>query len=143
MEVRQRLEHGPEAPGAAREALDAVLAARLDEGALAELRLVVSELVTNAVRHGAARDGSVDLAVSLGDGVARVDVIDGGDGFLPPTGPPDPEEPGGWGLIVVERLARRWGIDDEYGTHVWAEMPIAGDLGSGGAPSFAGLARNV
>jgi len=143
MYVRQKLPHGAQAPGVAREVVDSLLDARLTARTLSELRLVVSELVTNAVRHGEERDGVVELFVTLGGGVARVEVIDGGAGFEPPPGPRRPEEPGGWGLIVVDRLASRWGVEGGPRTRVWAELPLDTFDTSGGATTAPAYARNV
>jgi hypothetical protein len=85
----------------------------------------------------------VELFVTVGGGVARVEVIDGGAGFEPPPGAPRPEEPGGWGLIVVDRLASRWGIEGSPRTRVWAELPLDTFDTSGGAPTAPAYARNV
>ena len=66
-------------------ARDAALAFRslLPERGVEDLRLVLSELVTNAVVHG---DGAtIDLRLEAEGGVVRGEVVDGGDGFaLPP-----------------------------------------------------------
>lgn len=141
--VRQRLPHAANAPSAAREVVDAVLADRVSADRLDELRLLVSELVTNAVRHGLARRGAVDFLVTVASGVARVEVIDGGSGFDAPENPPEPAEPGGWGLVVVDRLASRWGIDGGRTTRVWAELPLD-TFGTNGGGSVAPIhARNV
>jgi anti-sigma regulatory factor (Ser/Thr protein kinase) len=141
--VRQRLSHGNEAPSAAREVVDAVMADRLHENTLAELRLVVSELVTNAVRHGAAREGAVELLVTVDGGRARVEVVDGGSGFEPPAGEPSPGEPGGWGLVVVDRVAARWGVEGDGVTRVWAELAIDTFGTSGGGMTAPVYVRNV
>ena len=126
-ELRQRLPHGPQAPAAARQALES-LSGRLERERLEELRLLVSELVTNSVRHGRPRDGrddGVELTVAVEEDCARVAVVDGGDGFVPAPRPPDLGQPGGWGLVVVDRLARRWGVDGGPGTRVWLEVELA------------------
>lgn len=143
MHVRERLPHGAQAPSVAREVVDALLDARLGAESLSEVRLVVSELVTNAVRHGKPHEGVVELFVTLGGGIARVEVTDGGDGFEPPRGAPPLEEMGGWGLIVVDRLASRWGIDGGPRTRVWAELPLDTFGPGGGATTAPAYARNV
>ena len=143
MYVHQRFPHGADAPGAAREALDAVLFDRVDSDVLAELRLVVSELVTNAVRHGPPDGDAVELMVTLGGDVARIEVADGGSGFEPPARGPAPENPGGWGLVVVDRLASRWGIEGGRSTRVWAEVPLATSGTNGGGPTEPVYARHV
>jgi anti-sigma regulatory factor (Ser/Thr protein kinase) len=123
-EVRHQFPHGPEAPAAARDAVDAVLASQVDCDSLPDLRLCVSELVTNAVRHGHANGGSVELAMDYQPGRLRVEVVDGGNGFVPVPRDPDPTAPGGWGLVVVDQLADRWGVEDAGATRVWFEMNL-------------------
>jgi anti-sigma regulatory factor (Ser/Thr protein kinase) len=123
-ELRYLLPHEPTAPAAAREALSA-LSGAIDEPVLTELQLLVSELVTNAVRHGRGRDGgTVELSIALTRGTARIAVADGGHGFVPPSPPSDPAQPGGWGLVVVDRLAARWGVEREPCTRVWLEVDL-------------------
>jgi anti-sigma regulatory factor (Ser/Thr protein kinase) len=92
---------------------------------------MVSELVTNAVRHGRpVDDDEVELGVWLDQGIARVEVVDGGGGFAAPEGPSDEGRPGGWGLVVVDRLADRWGIDNDGRTRVWLEFSLLEDAPS-------------
>jgi anti-sigma regulatory factor (Ser/Thr protein kinase) len=124
IDATHRFPHGPTAPAAAREAVDVALAGRLAQDRLAELRLLVSELVTNAVRHGLDRRGAVELTMRLAGRRLRVEVVDGGAGFTPPTGEHDPEDPGGWGLVVVDELVDRWGVDVAGGTRVWFERNV-------------------
>jgi anti-sigma regulatory factor (Ser/Thr protein kinase) len=121
-EIRHRLPHGAQAPSAARRALDE-LADALAPDALGRLRLVVSELVTNAVRHGGPTgDGAVELSVGVDAERARVEVVDGGHGFAPPDDLAQDGALGGWGLVVVDRLADRWGIEVNGKTLVWLEF---------------------
>jgi anti-sigma regulatory factor (Ser/Thr protein kinase) len=139
-DLRERLPHAPRAPGSARRSVEAAIGNRLPSGALAELQLVVSELVTNAVRHGAARDGAVELSLALRGEVVRVEVADGGHGFTVPArdlGPAPPGDSdaapaGGWGLVVVDCLARRWGVEGAGGTRVWAEVQLASEAAGAG-----------
>ncbi len=118
----------PPAVADSRDALDR-LAPVLDPSSLENVRLLVSELVTNAVRHGPRDHGAqVGLAARLDGDVLHVEVSDGGPGFRPP--PPRPAERpadavGGWGLVLVERVASRWGIHDGAPTRVWFEMDHA------------------
>ena len=101
-------------------------APRLSRSHLAELRpslepryddvlLLVSELVTNSVRH--SRSDSVDIRVSASDGHIRVEVSDSGPGFDEHTPRGD-----GLGIDIVEKLAQRWGYDSDDGFTVWAEL---------------------
>jgi serine phosphatase RsbU (regulator of sigma subunit)/anti-sigma regulatory factor (Ser/Thr protein kinase) len=104
---------------AAREALSP-LGERLDNSQLETVRLLVTELITNSVKHGDPGDDPVTVTVTLTNGVVRVEVIDGGPGFEPPPRPDKPlESPSGWGLYLVDRLASRWGVD---GGGVWFEL---------------------
>jgi anti-sigma regulatory factor (Ser/Thr protein kinase) len=96
--------------------------ARLDT-----LVLLVSEVVTNAVMHSPARaEAPIVLTASVVGEEVHVAVIDAGEGFTPPTyetsRPPERMTVGGYGLYVVHRAARRWGIDREGGTRVWFEL---------------------
>jgi anti-sigma regulatory factor (Ser/Thr protein kinase) len=86
-----------------------------------DIVLIVSELVTNAVRYDGPR---VDLHVQLRDGVLRVVVHDGASAPDPKRGRDDDDE-GGRGLQIVEALARRWGIQPvPNGKNVWAELDV-------------------
>jgi anti-sigma regulatory factor (Ser/Thr protein kinase) len=123
--VIHRLPYGPQAPAAARDAL-AALDGHIGREELEKLRLLVSELVTNSVRHGEPSPDGVHLEVAVEADCARVAVMDGGRGFVPPPGPPEASYAGGWGLVVVDRLARRWGVDDNGKTRVWLELDLAG-----------------
>jgi anti-sigma regulatory factor (Ser/Thr protein kinase) len=89
----------------------------LPDGAHQTLKLLVSEVVTNAVRHGG--DGQpLELHASWNSEV-RVEVCDHGNGFTPAprSGPLD--EPGGFGLFLVGHLADRWGVETDQCTTVW------------------------
>ena len=89
----------------------------LDDGASDTLRLLVSEVVTNAVRHGG--DGQpVELHASWNAEV-RVEVSDHGRGFSPQPRFGRLDEPGGFGLFLVGRLADHWGVETDGGTTVW------------------------
>lgn len=87
------------------------------------VRLLVSELVTNSVRHAELDpDEWIDLEVDVDLDAVRVTVTDPGGGFNPPTRPPHPTEPSGWGLTLVQRMADRWGISSDGRTQVWFEL---------------------
>ena len=121
-QMRLRLPGGPHAVAAARRGLDS-LKSNLGEKILNDMRLLVSELVTNSVRH-ADRNGSsvVDLEVDVSETRVLVRVIDNGPGFeASPRGPED--DPGsGWGLFLVEEISDRWGVDLNGSTQVWFEL---------------------
>jgi anti-sigma regulatory factor (Ser/Thr protein kinase) len=115
-----RLDRGPDAAARARRGL-ARLRGDLDAPLMETLRLLVTELVTNSVRHTGAR--SVELTVLVGRSSVRTEVTDAGPGFDPAkTGSPAADHTG-WGLFLVERLAERWGVDKNGGpTKVWFEL---------------------
>jgi anti-sigma regulatory factor (Ser/Thr protein kinase) len=113
----------PGSVGRARDAVDQ-LVDRVDDRRLGDLRLLVSEVVTNAVRH-AGQERSDTIFVDIADasgGRVRVEVSDGGKGFTPKQRDPDLERPGGWGLYLVEELADRWGVETGGRTLVWFEL---------------------
>jgi anti-sigma regulatory factor (Ser/Thr protein kinase) len=113
-----------ETPALARHELEAWLPASLAESLRGSLRLLVSELVTNSVRHVSGSAQPVELAVRIGARGIRVEVRDGGAGFKP--GKPEPRgADGGFGLFLVERMASRWGVDTKNGTRVWFELDFA------------------
>lgn len=81
--------------------------------------LVVSELVTNALRYGI---GNVVLRAVFGTDGLSVSVTDSGDS-LPRALPVDSERIGGLGLHIVERLANAWGVSRfPGGKTVWAVL---------------------
>jgi anti-sigma regulatory factor (Ser/Thr protein kinase) len=116
---------GPDAVAAARRAIEQLA----DEEQLArvdDLRLLVSELVTNCVIHGGAGPADrVIVSVERPDDFIRVEVRDRGGGWTKrtrSTSIESDEPPGGWGLMLVGEIADRWGIKSEHGTCVWFEM---------------------
>jgi anti-sigma regulatory factor (Ser/Thr protein kinase) len=124
--VRVELETGPEAAAWARNALFPVEQA-VEPDLMADVRLLVSELVTNSVRHsGALPPDAVGLDVELDSGTIRVEVRDSGSGFEPTLREGDRSRPGGWGLYLVDRLADRWGVARNHFTRVWFEIDLAG-----------------
>ena len=94
----------------------------LDPDQAQSLRLIVSELVTNALRHGA--DGErIDLAVTPKPEFLCVQVTDDGPGIAPRPRALETDEEGGFGLFFVEQLTRRWGVTRENRrTRVWFEL---------------------
>jgi anti-sigma regulatory factor (Ser/Thr protein kinase) len=112
---------GPYAVTAARLAL-ADLDSHLDTSVAFDVRLLVSELVTNSVQHAqVAAEDSIVLVVGIRDDTVRVEVRDDGPGFEPPASPPPEDADAGWGLFLVEQLADSWGMNDA-GKGVWFEI---------------------
>jgi two-component sensor histidine kinase len=99
----------------AREAL-ALFSDVLPAEALADLRLIVTELVTNSVKYGPG----VPIGLSVGfDGGGHLcgEVADGGEGGVLMSRSSDPAD-GGLGLQIVDALTRGWGVHPETST-VW------------------------
>lgn len=114
-------------PALARHRLEGWLPPSLPESERGTLCLLVSELVTNSVRHAAAAAQPVALAVRIAPETIRVEVHDGGSGFHPGTPAPRGADAGfgGYGLFLVERMSSRWGVDTNRGTRVWFELDLA------------------
>jgi PAS domain S-box-containing protein len=119
--VERRFASEPHAAASARRALD-LIGQRLGRSMLENAKLLVSELVTNAVRYGPNRSGAeVRLRASVRPDALRVEVVDDGTGFVLPP-PSGVLAVGGWGLVLVDRVSDRWGIQDGGPTRVWFEL---------------------
>jgi anti-sigma regulatory factor (Ser/Thr protein kinase) len=95
----------------------------LDEVQFNSFELVVSEVVSNAVRHGGDLGEPIRLAVTPKDGYVCVQVTDAGPGLVPKPGALEADDDGGFGLFIVEQLTRRWGVTREDSrTRVWFEL---------------------
>jgi anti-sigma regulatory factor (Ser/Thr protein kinase) len=112
-------------PEARRLACD--LAARyLDAAQFKSFELVVSEVVSNAIRHGGELTEPIRLAVTPKEGYICVQVTDSGPGLVPKPGALEADADGGFGLFIVEQLTRRWGVTREDNrTRVWFELDFA------------------
>lgn len=112
-------------PLAAREArtwLSKLASSHVDETRRPDLELVVTEVVTNAVRHGTP-GSAVQLAATPKPEFLCVQVTDEGPGLVPRPGAMASDENGGFGLFIIEQLTRRWGITREnQRTRVWFEF---------------------
>ena len=107
------------APGAARRAIER-LDGRIADDIASDVKLLVSELITNSVKYGG--QGAVTLTVETDDPRRlRVEVIDQGAGFVPVARDRPATDVGGWGLHLVQTLSNRWGVY-EGSTHVWFEI---------------------
>lgn len=122
MELTRSFPLTPLAPSEARRALDE-LAPALEAETFQDLRIVVTELVANTVRHWGARQADhVQLTVKLAPARVRVEVLHAGE-----TRSAAPAGTGGGhgiGLLLIERLVSRWGIEPGPGTKMWAELPL-------------------
>ena len=90
------------------------------------LELLVCELVNNAVRHGGAGECDlIELELRSIEGGVGVRVTDPGPGFAPAERERPIDEPGGWGLVLVDQMSERWGVVHDGRTHVWLELASA------------------
>jgi signal transduction histidine kinase len=95
--------------------------ADLDPPVMVSLRMLVTELITNSVRHTAAE--SLSLRVAVGKSAVLTEVADAGPGFDPECVEQAGNEDTGWGLFLVQRLADRWGVKhDGPSKRVWFEL---------------------
>ena len=121
-DLHLNLDGTPDAAPAARHALQR-LNGHLDAGTLEKTRLLVTELVSNSVKYGAAP--SVDVRVVVEDRSLRAEVSDEGPLFTPARRAGG-QTHSGWGLYLIDRLADRWGVVREgKKTQVWFELRAA------------------
>jgi anti-sigma regulatory factor (Ser/Thr protein kinase) len=90
-----------------------------DEDRIHDVCLIVSELVTNAVRHGGTR---VRLELALDSGNFTVAAADG-SAVVPQSRSSTDDDENGRGLAIIEALADSWGVDEQAGgKRVWARL---------------------
>lgn len=113
------------APGVARAALDDVIPPPELSVRNEDARLVISELVTNAVKYGESDvSNPIRMVIEADDAVVRVEVAQ----TLPATDlhpvPPrlEGDDIGGWGLHIAESLADAWGYEVGPPGRVWVEF---------------------
>ncbi len=114
-----KIEAQPEGPAQARRIIAEELSGLLSPGELDDMKLIVSELVTNGIVHGGRED---DIPVMLDlrvNGDIRCAVTDQGPGFFARV---RNDARRGWGLRLVEQLSDRWGMQcSPRRTEVWFE----------------------
>jgi anti-sigma regulatory factor (Ser/Thr protein kinase) len=137
IELSQELPAVAASVGRARALVEEIAPEELDDHDLWPARLLLSEVVTNAVRHGARGPGStfgvrlVRRATTL-----RVEVSDGGSGFVPSPRVAGDALGSGWGLHFVADIAQCWGVEVDDRTLVWFEVALDGTRSplAGGEP---------
>jgi anti-sigma regulatory factor (Ser/Thr protein kinase) len=117
------------APARAREMLerlqDELAPERLDDA-----RLLLSEIVANAVEH-VREDGDIEVRVQLQGDVLRVEVLDPGPGFSYEPRTADTGNESGWGLHFAGLIADRWAADRDGRARVWFELGLSNpDVGT-------------
>jgi signal transduction histidine kinase len=122
-DLRIPLPRRRDAARSGRRALEEWLGARVAGDELDRAKLVVTELVANAVDHG---EGAIELRAAVRDRRLIIEVVDEGEGAAIEVREAGRDGRGrgrGRGLRVVDGLAERWGAH-EGTTHVWAELPL-------------------
>jgi two-component sensor histidine kinase len=123
--LRLSIAGGPRAPERARAWLQTA-ASWLPEEIERNLMLLTCELVNNSVLHGkASEQDMIEIELRRTDTGVRAEVSDSGPGFAPKERDKDLDEPGGWGLVLVQSIAKCWGVEREGGTRVWFELARA------------------
>jgi anti-sigma regulatory factor (Ser/Thr protein kinase) len=115
----------PEAPTAARRWLDAISELRSLGQVAFDVRLLVTELVANSVRHAElTASDRITVTLELNADRLRVEVRDPGAGFAFPVRPQKLRIEGGRGLQIVAAIAHRWGIERASPIAVWFEIDL-------------------
>jgi anti-sigma regulatory factor (Ser/Thr protein kinase) len=121
------LPHAPSSVAIARQRLSSeLIASGVTEPVIDDVNVIVSELLSNALRHARPLpSGEVRLAWSMDGDAIEVAVSDGGAMTEPRRSSPTLSSLGGRGLGIVESLAECWGVRHEDGaTTVWAVLRI-------------------
>jgi anti-sigma regulatory factor (Ser/Thr protein kinase) len=116
---------GAQAASGARDELGERLGATLDQGTIELAQLLLSELVSNCVVHGAAAepDSWIDVSAATFPRTLRVEVSDGAPTFRHVPVLPALDAGSGRGLYLVEQLSSSWGISARGVARVWFELP--------------------
>ncbi len=100
----------------------------------AEIQQLVSELLANSIEH--ARTASVGICLTATvrgsrrplattDLTVLIEVSDNDGARLPTRKAPSIEDTSGRGLLIVEELSERWGVQaDDHGKTVWCEVAV-------------------
>jgi anti-sigma regulatory factor (Ser/Thr protein kinase) len=113
---------GLDAARRARRALDG-LDDRIEPLLYYDVQLLITELVTNSVRHSGIESGdNLTLTLNISPDLLRAEVHDGGAPFEPVAIIPAQAAGHGWGLVMVDRIADRWGVGGDVGKYVWFEI---------------------
>ena len=122
---RLRTDRRPARPGA-RPRLDPGHASGCRDELESNLLLLTCELVNNSVLHGEAGERDViEVELRATETGLRAQVTDPGEGFAPGGRDREIDEPGGWGLVLVEQLSASWGVERDERTRVWFELAAA------------------
>jgi anti-sigma regulatory factor (Ser/Thr protein kinase) len=124
--IDRRLPCQPASVTEARRALGP-LGPALDPNTFETLRLLVSELVTNSVRHAEADAwDDIELCVNASRKGIRAEVSDAGRGFAAVEHGDGTDQGSGWGLCLVDALSDRWGTERDDRLRFWVELSARG-----------------
>jgi anti-sigma regulatory factor (Ser/Thr protein kinase) len=114
----------PTAPAEARAVVEAI-GSDLPEPVLVDAKLLLTELVANAIKHASRGIKTVIIRIRRNHFI-RVEVLDPGPMFNPDPRPAGTGAGSGRGLYLVDAVATAWGIEpDEAGKKVWFELRLA------------------
>jgi anti-sigma regulatory factor (Ser/Thr protein kinase) len=121
LRIREEIGNGPQAPAQARRLVDS-LVDNVPAPVLDEVRLITSELVTNSYKHAGNPPGHrIEVTLQLRSDRLRLEVID--RSVFDPTPESSTElREVKWGLVILDRIADRWGRISEGG--IWAEFRL-------------------
>jgi anti-sigma regulatory factor (Ser/Thr protein kinase) len=124
LELSFRFPATTDAPRLARQAVGAWLTERVEPERAHDARLLTSELVTNAVRHGGIPEGGViSLGVEASGSSVRIVVEQPTSAWPAEMRQPSADRGGGIGLHLVDRLADSWGVEHGVPGKVWFVVP--------------------
>jgi anti-sigma regulatory factor (Ser/Thr protein kinase) len=122
--VELQLPAAPSAPAEARAVVEAI-GSDLPEPVLVDAKLLLTELVANAIKH-ASRGSQAVIVRIMRNHFIRVEVLDSGPMFNPDPRPAGTGVGSGRGLFLVDAVANAWGVEpDEAGKKVWFELRLA------------------
>jgi serine/threonine-protein kinase RsbW len=141
MMISIRLPHHVASAAAARRSVrEAMVARKVGRRLADDVTLVLSELVTNSVRHASPLpSGGLEIAWDVGDDMVELRVTDGGGDAAPVPRAVGPDDVRGRGLSIVTKLAAAWGVEDvPGGTTVWALVRANGRRSGPGLITLTG-----
>ena len=120
------VQRAPTSARASLSTLEPFLGDRLLQG----LRLLITELMTNCIRHaGIDERSAMGLSIQLSQEKLRGVVSDAGPGFeRPDVVAPHADKPGGFGLVILDSISDRWGLARDELFRVWFEVDVRGML---------------
>lgn len=117
---------GPTSAASARRLLRERFGGILDREVLERVELLITELVSNSLRHAELRPGDrIEVAVVAAPRSIRAEVEDPGLVFAARRSEETAPGESGWGLYLVDRIAHRWGIEKDGTFRVWFEIDTA------------------